>query len=201
MITVMSNTLKLGVLGSGKGSNLGAIAEAIEMGTLDAEIVCVLSDVEDAGILDLARDHSIDAHFMSAAPFRTKLDQEAQANYIAKLKECGADVIILAGFMRMIKSGLLDAFPDRVINIHPSLLPEFPGLAAWEQAVEAGATRSGCTVHYVDSGMDTGPIILQREVPVYPDDTPETLHARIQIEEHIAYPEAIRIVAEKLARG
>jgi len=190
--------LRLGVLGSGKGSNFGAIAKATEAGQLNAETRIVISDVESAGILDLARQHGIRAEFVSPGKFRTKLDPEAEQRVVELLKEADVDLVVLAGYMRMVKEPLLEAFPQRIINIHPSLLPNYPGLAAWKQAVEAGATVTGCTVHYVDSGMDTGPVIAQREVPVHPGDTPETLHARIQFAEHELYPAVIaKLAAER----
>lgn len=187
--------LKIGVMGSGKGSNALSIFGAIDAGTLDAQVVCVLSDVEDAGILDHARTRGVPAHYVDPAPFRTKLDGEAERQAIALLRDHGVDTVVLAGFMRMIKQGLLEAFPLRVLNIHPALLPAFPGLRAWEQALTYGARVTGCTVHFVDAGMDTGPIVAQRAVPVEEDDTPETLHARIQEQEHLAYPEALRLLA------
>ena len=190
-----SATLKLGVLGSGSGSNMQSMQDAIEAGTLDAKIVRVISDVEGAGILARAARHGIPASCESAAPFKTKLDGEAEARYIKILKDAGADAVVLAGFMRIVKPALLAAFPNRVLNIHPALLPAFPGVEAWSQALDYGAKLAGCTVHFVDAGTDTGPIILQRAVPVLDGDTPETLHARIQIEEHIAYPEALRLLA------
>lgn len=184
----------IGVLGSGKGSNCQAIIDAIAAGTLHARIACVISDLEDAFILERARQHGIPSFYISAAPFKTKLEGAAEDRYISKLREYGVTLVALAGFMRIIKPRFLAAFPGRILNIHPSLLPAFPGLEAWRQAVTSGAKQSGCTVHLVDSGTDTGPIILQRTVPVLPSDTAETLHARIQIEEHVAYPEAIRMV-------
>ena len=195
-----SEPLRIAVLGSGKGSNCQSIIDAIAAGQLNAEVVCVLSDVEDAGILERAAKHGIPAEFVSAAPFRTKLDGEGEARYLTVLKKYDAQVIALAGFMRIIKPGLLKAFPRRILNIHPSLLPAFPGMASWKQALEHGAKIAGCTVHFVDAGMDTGPIIIQRSVPVLDDDTPETLHARMQIEEHIAYPEALRLIGEGTLR-
>ncbi len=187
--------LKIAVLGSGSGSNCQSIIDAIAAGTLAARIVCVVSDVADAGILARARHHNIPAHFLSGAPYKTKLEGDAEARYLALLASCGAEVIVLAGFMRIIKPGLLDAFPDRIINIHPALLPAFPGVASWKQALDYGAKVAGCTVHFVDAGTDTGPIIIQRTVPVLDDDTPASLHARIQVEEHQAYPEALRLIA------
>ena len=143
--------LRLAVLGSGSGSNMQSILDAINAGTLDAEIVCVLADVEDAFILERARRAGI--------------------------------------------AGLLNAFPNRVLNIHPALLPAFPGLHSWKQALDYGAKVAGCTVHFVDAGTDSGPIIVQRPVPVLEGDTPETLHARIQEQEHLAFPEALRLLA------
>jgi phosphoribosylglycinamide formyltransferase-1 len=187
--------LRIAVLGSGKGSNCQSIIDAIEQGLLNARIVCVISDVEDAGILDRARRHGLPAHYLSGAPFKTKLEGAAEQHYIAKLKECGTEVIALAGFMRIIKKGMLAAFPNAILNIHPALLPAFPGVESWKQALDYGAKVAGCTVHVVDEGTDTGPIIVQRAVPVLPGDTPESLHARIQVEEHIAYPQALRLIA------
>ncbi len=187
--------LKLAVLGSGAGSNMQSIVDAIEAGTLDAEIVCVLADVPGAKILERAARHNIPAQYLSCAPFKTKLEGEAEENYIRVMKEAGADTVVLAGFMRIVKPGLLAAFPNRVLNIHPALLPAFPGLHSWKQALDYGCRVAGCTVHFVDAGTDSGPIIVQRCVPVEPGDTPETLHARIQVQEHLAYPEALRLLA------
>lgn len=187
--------LKLAVLGSGAGSNMQSIVDAIEAGTLDAEIVCVLADVPGAKILERAARHNLPAQYLSCAPFKTKLEGEAEENYIRVMKEAGADTVVLAGFMRIVKPGLLAAFPNRVLNIHPALLPAFPGLHSWKQALDYGCRVAGCTVHFVDAGTDSGPIIVQRCVPVEPGDTPETLHARIQVQEHLAYPEALRLLA------
>jgi phosphoribosylglycinamide formyltransferase-1 len=191
-------SMKLGVLGSGSGSNMQAILDAIEAGELDARIVLVLSDNPDGYILERARKHGIPAEVIDCRGFKSKFPEEEQARVARKLLDAGVDIVCLAGFMRLVKKPLLDAFPERILNIHPALLPAFPGLEAWKQALEAGATESGCTVHYVDAGMDTGPIIIQAKVPVLPDDTPESLHARIQVEEHRIYPEALRIVAKRL---
>lgn len=187
--------LRIAVLGSGRGSNCQSIIDAIAAGTLNARIVCVVSDVEDATILERARRHGVPAFHLSAAPYKTKLDGAAEQAYIRVLREHGADVIVLAGFMRILKSGLLDAFAGRIVNIHPSLLPAFPGLAAWRQALDYGVRVAGCTVHLVDAGTDTGPILVQRAVPVHDGDTPDSLHARIQEQEHLAYPEALRLLA------
>ncbi len=190
-----STPLRLAVLGSGRGTNLQSILDAIDQGTLAAQVVCVISDVPDALILERARRHHIPAFHISAAPFKSKLEGPAETAYIRTLKEHGADTIALAGFMRIIKTGLLAAFPGRILNIHPALLPSFPGAQSWKQALDHGAKITGCTVHLVDAGTDTGPIIIQRAVPVLADDTPESLHARIQEQEHLAYPEALRLFA------
>jgi len=187
--------LKLGILGSGKGSNFRAIAEAIDRGALSAEAAIVISDVESAGILDLARVRGLRAEFVAPGRFRTKLEPEAEQRVVELLLESSVELVVLAGYMRMIKAPLLEAFPRRIINIHPSLLPQFPGLEAWKQALAAGVPTTGCTVHYVDSGMDTGEIIAQREVPVLAGDTPETLHARIQVAEHELYPKVLADIA------
>jgi phosphoribosylglycinamide formyltransferase-1 len=190
-----SSPLRLGVLGSGKGSNFRAIADAIENGSLDAETRIVISDNENAGILDLALARGLRAEFVAPGKFRTKLEPGAEQKIVELLQNENVELVVLAGFMRMLKAPLLEAFPHRIINIHPSLLPQFPGLEAWSQALAAGVEKTGVTIHYVDSGMDTGTIIAQREVPILPSDTPETLHARIQVAEHALYPEVIRQLA------
>jgi phosphoribosylglycinamide formyltransferase-1 len=192
--------LSIAILGSGKGSNAQSIIDAINAGKLDARIVCVLADVEDAFILERARQNGIPAYYIDCAPFKTKLDGAAEQKTIDILKKHGTEVIALAGFMRMVKSGLLRAFPGKIINIHPALLPAFPGLQSWKQALDGGAKETGCTVHFVDEGMDTGPIILQKKVPVLDGDTPESLHARIQVQEHVAYPESLQWIAEGRVR-
>jgi phosphoribosylglycinamide formyltransferase 1 len=186
----------LGILGSGSGSNMQAIFDAIDAGTLDARIAIVLSDNPDAFILERARQRGIETGIIDCRGFRTKFPEEAQEETAQQLKSAGAEIVCLAGFLRLVKRPLLDAFPSRVINIHPSLLPAFPGLESWKQALDAGVSETGCTVHFVDEGMDTGPIISQESVPILAGDTAESLHARIQITEHRMYPVAIRKVAE-----
>ena len=190
--------LSLGILGSGSGSNMQAILDAIEGGSLDARICIVLSDNPHAYILERAKANGIPAGIIDCSPHRMKFPEQAQEKTARRLKEAGADLVCLAGFKRLVKQPLLNAFPSRILNIHPSLLPAFPGLEAWRQAITAGAAESGVTVHLVDSGMDTGPVLGQARVPVLPGDTPETLHARIQVEEHRLYPEMIAAYASKL---
>lgn len=193
----MSKPFRLGILGSGKGSNMVAIADAISAGSVPAEIAVVISDVETAGILDHARNRNLPAKFINPGKFRTKLDEEAERAYIDALKAAEVDLVVLAGFMRILKGEFLRVFEQRVINIHPSLLPAFPGLAAWKQALDYGVKVAGCTVHYVDQGVDTGPIIAQTAVPVVDGDTATTLHERIQVAERALYPR----VVSALARG
>ena len=155
----------------------------------------VISDVPDAGILKVASDRAIPARFLAPGRFRTKLDDEAEAAYVTALQEAKVDLVVLAGFMRILKGEFLRTLAGRVVNIHPSLLPCFPGLAAWQQALEYGVKVTGCTVHYVDQGVDTGPIIAQRAVPVLDGDTSETVHARIQEAERALYPAAVAAIA------
>jgi len=193
--------MAIAVLGSGSGTNFQAIAGAIANGTLDARIACVISNVENAFILERARRLNIPAEYVDPAPFKTKLDGVAEEKTLALLKRHGAELVALAGFMMIIKARMLEKFPRMIVNIHPSLLPSFPGLEAWKQALDYGVKITGCTVHYVDGGMDTGPIILQRAVRVMKGDTPESLHGRIQAEEHAAYPAALREAIKKARAG
>jgi len=182
---------KLAILGSGQGSNMAAIAEACRAGRVPGEVAIVLSDAAGAGILTRATDQGIRAEFIPPGKFRTKLDEEAEEAYIAALQQARVDFIVLAGFMRILKGDFLRAFPERVVNIHPALLPSFPGLEAWKQALDYGVKVTGCTVHFVDQGIDTGPILAQQTVPVLDDDTPATLHERIQQAERVLYPTTI----------
>ncbi len=186
--------MTLGILGSGSGSNLQAILDAIADGTLDASIALVLSDNPDAFILERARKHGIETGVIDCGGFKTRFPDEVQAETAKRLKDAGVELVCLAGFLRLVKRPLLDAFPERILNIHPSLLPKYPGLESWKQALDAGEKEAGCTVHFVDEGMDTGPIILQESVPILSDDTAGELHARIQKIEHQLYPAAIRKV-------
>lgn len=187
---------RLGILGSGKGSNLVAIADACAAGQIPAEIAVVLSDVEGAGILDRARERNLPAAFIPPGKFRTKLDEEAEGAFVKRLTEAKVDLIVLAGFMRILKGEFLRAFANRVVNIHPSLLPAFPGLEAWKQALDYGVKVAGCTVHFVDQGIDSGSILGQETVPVLANDTAATLHERIQQAERRLYPQVVRALAE-----
>ena len=188
---------RIGVLGSGKGSNFAAIADSCAAGTIPAEIAIVLSDVADAKILERARERSLPAQFIAPGNFRTKLDEEAERAFVAELGNGKVDLVVLAGFMRVLKGEFLRAFEGRIINIHPSLLPSFPGLEAWKQALEHGVKVTGCTVHFVDAGVDAGPIIAQEAVPVLDDDTAATLHLRIQAAEYELYPKCIAAIARR----
>jgi phosphoribosylglycinamide formyltransferase 1 len=192
--------LKLGILGSGKGSNCRAILEAIRDGALAAEVRLVISDNFDAGILDIAREFGIANAYLSPGKFRTRLEPETEVELVRMLREADVELVVLAGFMRVLKHPMLTAFPRRIINIHPSLLPKYTGVEAWRQALDAGEKVSGCTVHFVDAGIDTGDIIGQREVPILPGDTAESLHDRIQIAERELFPEVIARFAENAAR-
>jgi len=186
---------RIGVLGSGKGSNFVALAEGCAVGQIPAQLALVLSDVEEAGILTRARERKIAARYIAPGKFRTKLEEESEQLYIEALRGAAVDLVALAGFMRVLKGEFLRAFEGRIVNIHPSLLPSFPGLEAWKQALEYGVKVTGCSVHFVDAGVDSGPIIGQQTVPVLDEDTPETLHARIQVAEHQLYPRCVAALA------
>jgi phosphoribosylglycinamide formyltransferase 1 len=191
----VSNEFRLGILGSGKGSNFTAIADAVVSGKIPAEIAIVLSDVESAGILAHARERKIPAQFIPPGKFRTKLDEEAELEFVKILRAAKVNLIVLAGFMRVLKGEFLRAFEGRIVNVHPSLLPSFPGLEAWKQALDHGVKVTGCTVHFVDAGVDAGPIIGQQAVPVLDSDTAESLHARIHAAEHELYPQCVAAIA------
>lgn len=182
----------LGVLISGRGSNLKAIIDAIAAGRLDARIAVVVSNNADAPGLEHARGAGIETLVLS---HRDYLSREAyDGALVAELRKRDVGLVCLAGFMRLLSAAFVDAYPNRILNIHPSLLPKFPGLHPQQQALDAGATESGATVHFVNKDMDAGPIILQDRVPVVRDDSAETLAARILDLEHRLYPEAIAAV-------
>jgi len=183
--------LPVGILGSGKGSNCRAILERIRSGDLAAEARVVISDVLDAPILDMAREFGVTNAYLPPGKFRTRLEPATEEQLVQILRDSGVELVVLAGFMRVLHEPMLKAFPRRIINIHPSLLPKFPGLQAWKQALAAGETVTGCTVHHVDDRIDHGQILAQKEVRILPNDTPESLHARIQVLEHELYPAVI----------
>jgi phosphoribosylglycinamide formyltransferase 1 len=197
------NSFRLGILGSGKGSNFVALADAIAAGALPAEVAIVLSDVADAGILARAQERGLPAQFIAPGKYRTKLEEDAETAFVRALQTARVDLVVLAGFMRVLKGEFLGAFTGRIINIHPSLLPAFPGLEAWRQALDHGVKITGCTVHFVDAGVDSGAIIGQVAVPVLDGDTPESLQQRIHAAEHQLYPASVAALArgELTVRG
>jgi phosphoribosylglycinamide formyltransferase-1 len=187
--------VKLGVLVSGRGSNLQTIIDNIENGNLAAEVAVVISDQADAYALERARKYDIAAVQLSAKGYRAKRE-EYDALLVGELRKYGVELVCLAGFMRIITPVLIKAYPNRVMNIHPALLPAFPGLHVQKAALEHGVKFSGCTVHFVDEGMDTGPIIIQAVVPILDADTEDSLSARILEQEHKIYSRAIQLYAE-----
>ena len=187
-------TRRLAVLVSGNGSNLQAVIDGIESGALDARIACVISNNPDALPSAGHRPTASRPLFMKTAPTRSR--REYDAALVDILRGHDVDLVVLAGFMRILSDIMVKAFPNAIMNIHPALLPSFPGLHAQQQALDYGVKFSGCTVHFVDCGTDTGPIILQAVVPVDQSDTADSLAARIQVEEHKAFPEAIRLYCE-----
>ncbi len=188
--------LRIGVLASGRGSNLQAIIDAIERRDLDVELAVVISDVADARALEIARGAGVDAVYIDPQKKKARMTQAAEQKIIDELKSRDVGLIALAGFMRILSPNFVSTFRLRILNIHPSLLPSFPGLKVQQKALEYGVKFSGCTVHFVDEGVDTGPIIIQAAVPILDDDTEKSLSARILKEEHRIYPEAIRLFAE-----
>jgi phosphoribosylglycinamide formyltransferase-1 len=191
----LGHLLRLAVLGSGRGSNLEAILAAIEEGKLRAQVVLVISDIADARILKVARKAGVPVLTLDGG---ANSKPYSETDLLVHLAECGADLVILAGFMRIIRQPMLDAWPRRILNIHPSLLPKHPGLRAWEKALNAGDGEAGCTVHVVDEGVDSGPILGQARVPILPGDDADALHARIQEQEYRLYPQVIAAYAAKL---
>jgi len=192
---LVSSLFRLGVLGSGQGSNFVAIADAISAGAIPADVGIVLSDVENAGILTRARERNLPQRFIPPGKFRTKLDEEAEQVFIRELQSAQVDLVVLAGFMRVLKGDFLRAFEGRIVNIHPSLLPSFPGLEAWKQALDHGVKVTGCTVHFVDAGVDSGAIIGQQAVPVLDQDTPASLLERSHAAEYELYPKCLAALA------
>jgi phosphoribosylglycinamide formyltransferase-1 len=190
----MSERLRVGVLASGRGSNFRALAQAAERGRIPAAMVVLVSDRASAPALAIAGEHGIEA--VVADPKQHPSREAHEKAVIGILEERRVGLVCLAGYMRLLSAGFVAHFAGRLLNIHPSLLPAFPGLHPHRQALEHGVRISGATVHFVDEGVDTGPVVLQAAVPVAPDDTEETLAARILVEEHRIYPEAVRLFAE-----
>ena len=182
--------MRLAVLLSGRGSNFQAIHEAIARGELDAEIVYVISNRPGAQGIERAREYGYAAHVLDHKQFPNRAAHEAEV--LRVLEEARPDYLVLAGYMRLLSANFVERYRNRILNIHPSLLPSFPGVAAQAQALRHGVKITGCTVHFVDEHLDAGPILVQRAVPVYPTDTVETLSARILEEEHRAYVEALK---------
>jgi phosphoribosylglycinamide formyltransferase 1 len=191
----LSQPCVLAVLVSGNGSNLQSIIHSIESGELNARIACVISNNPDAFALTRAQSHEIPCIIHENNVFKGR--REYDSALVDILRGYGVELVVLAGFMRILSDVMVTAFPNAIMNVHPALLPSFPGLHAQQQALEYGVKFSGCTVHFVDYGTDTGPIILQAVVPVIQDDTAEALSARIQLEEHRIFPEAIRLFIER----
>jgi phosphoribosylglycinamide formyltransferase-1 len=187
-------SINLGVLASGRGSNFQAILDEAEAGRLDASVRVLVVDNKDAYAVERAKKHSVESLFVDPKGFSTKDDFFRRI--AEELTIRSVNLVILAGFMRIVRKPLLDAFPNAIMNIHPALLPSFPGMHGQQQALDYGVKMSGCTVHFVDEGMDTGPVIIQAAVPVSPDDTEESVSDRILRLEHRIYPEAIRLFSE-----
>jgi len=188
--------IKVGVLASGRGSNLQALIDASRDGKIDADIAIVISDRADAVALACARDAGVDARYVDPRRKGARLAEESESEIIRLLDEAGVDLVALAGFMRILSPRLVRHFSGRILNIHPSLLPSFPGLHVQKKALEYGVKYSGCTVHFVDEGVDTGPIVVQAAVPVIEGDTAELLSKRILKEEHRIYAEAVQLFAQ-----
>lgn len=190
----MPNLLRIGVLASGGGTNLQAIIDCCQNGTLAAEIAIVISNNPDAGALDRAGRAGVPTLCINHRLFPCR--EEFDEAVVTALRDWQVDLVVLAGFMRIISPTFIAAFPEKIINIHPALLPAFPGLHVQQKAIDYGARFAGCTVHFVDGGVDTGPIIIQAVVPILPDDSADTLASRILEQEHRIYPRAIQLIAE-----
>jgi phosphoribosylglycinamide formyltransferase 1 len=195
---ISTGKLQLGVLASGRGSNLQALIDAIDSGTVQARIAVVISNKKDALALERARIHGVTDVFLDPKPYADMMDKREAYDHgiLDILRKYDVDLVLLAGYMKIVTPVLIEAYRNRMMNIHPSLLPSFPGLEAQKQALEWAVKVSGCTVHFVTEGVDEGPIILQAAVPVLERDSPETLAARILVEEHKIYPRAVQLYAE-----
>jgi phosphoribosylglycinamide formyltransferase 1 len=190
--------LRVAVLASGRGSNLQALIDAIESGQVQVQIVTVISNKKDAAALERARKHGLKDLFVDPKPFAGRPDgREAYDRVLLEiLQQHEVELVLLAGYMKIVTAVLVNAYANRMMNIHPSLLPSFPGLDVQKKAIDWGCKLSGCTVHFVTEGVDEGPIIIQAAVPILDEDTPETLAARILVQEHKIYPRAVQLFAE-----
>ena len=199
MSTKRTDALRVAVLASGRGSNLQAVIDAIEAGTVQAKIVAVISNKKEAPALERARRHGLSALFVDPKPYTGRPDSREAYDHelLDTLQRHDAELVLLAGYMKIVTRVLVEAFANRMMNIHPSLLPSFPGLDVQKKAIEWGCKLSGCTVHFVTEGVDEGPIILQAAVPILDDDTPDTLATRILEQEHKIYPRAVQLFAEE----
>jgi phosphoribosylglycinamide formyltransferase-1 len=198
MSTKRADALRVAVLASGRGSNLQAVIDAIEAGTVQAKIVTVISNKQEALALERARRHGLSSLFVDPKPHAGRPDsREAyDRELLGVLRQHDVELVLLAGYMKIVTMVLVEAFVNRMMNIHPSLLPSFPGLDVQKKAIEWGCKLAGCTVHFVTEGVDEGPIILQAAVPILDEDTPDTLAARILQQEHRIYPRAVQLFAE-----
>ncbi|HWV46596.1 MAG TPA: phosphoribosylglycinamide formyltransferase [Nitrospira sp.] len=198
MSTSRTTPLRVAVLASGRGSNLQAIIDAIEAGQVQARIVAVISNKKDAVALERARKHGLKDLFVDPKPFTGRSDSREvyDRSLLKTLQQHDAELVLLAGYMKIVTAVLVNAYANRMMNIHPSLLPSFPGLDVQKKAIDWGCKLAGCTVHFVTEGVDEGPIIVQAAVPILDDDTPETLAARILLQEHKIYPRAVQLFAE-----
>jgi len=187
--------VRVGVLASGRGSNFKALVEAVTSGKLGGRVVCLGTDNANAGALEIARDNHIATQVVAETARRGRLSSEHEQQLVDFMRQHEVDLVCLAGFMRIIRGPLLEAYPRAILNIHPSLLPSFPGLDAAGQALRHGVRIAGCTVHFVDAGIDSGPILMQAAVAVLSDDTADSLAARILEQEHRIYPEAVSLWA------
>ncbi|HKN85244.1 MAG TPA: phosphoribosylglycinamide formyltransferase [Nitrospiraceae bacterium] len=196
--SISTDKLRLGVLASGRGSNLQALIDGIEAGAVQARIAVVISNKKDAQAIERARAHGVPDVFLDPKPYASLCDKREayDRGVLDILRKYDVDLVLLAGYMKIVTPVLIDAYRNRMMNIHPSLLPSFPGLDVQKQALEWGVKVAGCTVHFVTEGVDEGPIILQAAVPVLERDSPEALAARILIEEHKLYPRAVQLYAE-----
>jgi phosphoribosylglycinamide formyltransferase-1 len=202
MSTSRSTPLRVAVLASGRGSNLQAVIDAIEAGQVQANIVAVIGNKKDAPALERARKHNIKDLFVDPKPFAGRPDSREAYDHVLLdvLRQHDVELVLLAGYMKIVTSVLVNAFANRMMNIHPSLLPSFPGLDVQKKALDWGCKLAGCTVHFVTEGVDDGPIVLQAAVPILDEDTPESLAARILVQEHKIYPRAVQLFAEQRLR-